>query len=374
MAERDELLRIVREIHAAALDPALWSTALASMSDIMGGVGATVEIIDRETFSHRMYHGHGVPGAKEVAYFEQYARMNPRLPPTLALSPGELSWDYQVLDETEMDRSPFYAEFLRPMNMRYVAVGILDAGPGEVGVTTVQRSPAQGHVSASEISLLRTLLPHVSQAIDTSRRLSAQAGALGALRETIDWLTDGAALLNADGRPLFVNASLRRIGASEDGVTLAPDRIEFAAAQAEFSFRRALAALGRLWAGEPQAGGSDFLAARPTGLPAYRVSLRPLSADAGGAACLLLIRDPVAAAALDAASLRQRFSLTQAEAHLGLAICEGVSPGDYALRQPVSRNTVYTHLRRLKEKCGCTRTVELIALLNAARGGSGPGI
>jgi DNA-binding CsgD family transcriptional regulator len=371
MGERTALLDVVGQLHAAGLDPGLWPGALAAMSDLMGGVGATVEIFDRSALAHRMYHGHGVPEAKEMAYFEQYARLNPRLAPALALAPGELSWDYQILDEAEMDRSAFYAEFLRPMNMRYVVVGILDAGPGEAGVTTVQRSPGQGHVTPAEIGVMQTLLPHISQAVDTSRRLSAQAAALGALREAIDWLADGAALLDAEGRPLFVNASLMRIADDDDGVALAPDGVEFAAAHAEFSLRRALAALERLRSGEPQAATRDFLAERPSGLPAYRISVRPLTADPSGAAGLLLVRDP--AATPDAASLGRRFGLTQAEAHLGLALCQGLSPGAYALRQSVSPNTVYTHLRRMKEKCGCARTVELIALLNTARGGS-PGV
>jgi DNA-binding CsgD family transcriptional regulator len=368
MGESDELLGVVGQLHAASVSPDIWPQALKALAATMGGVGATVEIIDRSAFSHLMYHGHGVPEAKEVAYFEQYSRLNPRLPPTLALAPGELSWDYQVLDEAEMDRSPFYAEFLRPMNMRYVVVGILEAGAGEVGVTTVQRSPGQGHVTPSEITVMRALLPHISQAVETSRRLSAQAASLVALRESIDWLADGAALLDDAGRPLFVNASLTRIADADDGVALAPDGVEFAAAHAEFSFRGALRARRRLRDGELEATTRDFLAERPSGLPPYRISLRPLTVDAGGAASLLLVRDP--AATPDAVSLGRRFGLTQAEAHLGLALCQGLSPGAYALRQAVSPNTIYTHLRRMKEKCGCARTVELIALLNSARGGS----
>ena len=41
-----------------------------------------------------------------------------------------------------------------------------------------------------------------------------------------------------------------------------------------------------------------------------------------------------------------------------------VTPGDYALTRSVSLNTVYTHLRRIKDKTRCRRMPELIRKLN----------
>ena len=42
----------------------------------------------------------------------------------------------------------------------------------------------------------------------------------------------------------------------------------------------------------------------------------------------------------------------------------GTPPGDYARERAVSLNTVYTHLRRIKEKTRCHRMPELIRRLN----------
>ena len=55
---------------------------------------------------------------------------------------------------------------------------------------------------------------------------------------------------------------------------------------------------------------------------------------------------------------------TEAEASLAEALCAGVTPGDYALTRSVSLNTVYTHLRRIKDKTRCRRMPELIRKLN----------
>jgi DNA-binding CsgD family transcriptional regulator len=42
----------------------------------------------------------------------------------------------------------------------------------------------------------------------------------------------------------------------------------------------------------------------------------------------------------------------------------GTAPSDYARKQLISLNTVYTLLRRIKEKAGCKRIPELIRKLN----------
>ena len=219
---------------------------------------------------------------------------------------------------------------------------------------------------------MQTVLPHVAQAVDSSRRLTAQVRALTTLHEAADWLADGVALLNAAGRPLFVNASLSRIAAVDDGLLLTSDGVEFAAAEARLSFRLAMSALHRMQAGELRDPARDFLAKRPSGRRAYQVSLRPLSnggGDGSEATFLLLVSDPSAGAKPAAEALQHRFGLTPAEADLGLALSQGESLRAYAHRRQVSPNTVYTHLRRMKEKCDCRGAIELIALLNTVRGG-----
>jgi DNA-binding CsgD family transcriptional regulator len=65
--------------------------------------------------------------------------------------------------------------------------------------------------------------------------------------------------------------------------------------------------------------------------------------------------------------LRELFGLTNAEADVALALRQGISLGDYGRAQGVSQNTVYTHLRRIREKTGCHRLPELIGKLNDVR-------
>jgi DNA-binding CsgD family transcriptional regulator len=61
------------------------------------------------------------------------------------------------------------------------------------------------------------------------------------------------------------------------------------------------------------------------------------------------------------------FGFTDAEANLAEALRTGTSIGDYARERKLSLNTVYWHLRRIKEKTGCSRLPELISKLNGLR-------
>jgi DNA-binding CsgD family transcriptional regulator len=62
------------------------------------------------------------------------------------------------------------------------------------------------------------------------------------------------------------------------------------------------------------------------------------------------------------------FRLTVAEAKVATALCAGLSPDDYARENELSSNTVYTHIRHLKEKTGSGRMAELIRKLNDVQG------
>jgi DNA-binding CsgD family transcriptional regulator len=85
---------------------------------------------------------------------------------------------------------------------------------------------------------------------------------------------------------------------------------------------------------------------------------------AKGAVAVVFVRDPVSANATPLRALREMFGLTKAEAHLAQAIQAGTPVSRYAQMHGTSINTVYTHLRRIKEKTGCGRMVQLVRKLN----------
>ena len=109
------------------------------------------------------------------------------------------------------------------------------------------------------------------------------------------------------------------------------------------------------------AAGSDFPVMRSAGAPPYYVSVRPLpvgdkrrGAEAQAVA-ILFVRDPASPNAAAIRMLREVFGLTEAEALVAQALQMGITLTEYAATRGLSLNTAYTHLRRLREKTGCSR-------------------
>jgi DNA-binding CsgD family transcriptional regulator len=134
----------------------------------------------------------------------------------------------------------------------------------------------------------------------------------------------------------------------------------------------ALADVLALREGRLEALSADFAVPRPSGAAPYVVSVRSLQPARQDrtlrpAVAIVFIRDPVDHDSGDVQLLRELFGFTNAEAGLAVALRRGTSPDEYGRSQQVSQNTVYTHLRRIKEKTGCRRLPELIGRLNEVR-------
>jgi DNA-binding CsgD family transcriptional regulator len=371
MAAGDALLQTIEAVHAAGLDAELWPDALSAVTRLCGGVASTLEVFDKSTRRHLAFHAFGVPAPHELTYVDHYLALNPRVPYGLRESAGEVSWDYKYfLDEAGIARDPFYADFLPRIGFRYFVSGVLRQTPQEFAAVAVQRSPAQGHVGSAEIALMQRLVPHFRQALDVATRLKRAAGDGRSLEGALDWLADGVALVARDGAVLYANEALQDMVRGK-GIAIKKGALAFASAEARWRFAEALGAVARLREGDPdQAALRDFPVARSPGATPYLVSLRPLARAAGDtetrdrAIAIVLVRDPLRQ---DTAGLRlvvDMFGFTPAEAGLAHAIQAGIPLERYARERGVSLNTVYTHLRRLKEKTGGKRMSDLIRKFN----------
>jgi DNA-binding CsgD family transcriptional regulator len=248
--------------------------------------------------------------------------------------------------------------------------GILNTDSTDFGAFAVQRSARQGHVAEAEIQLMSVILPHVSQALEVTRRIRQANSVSSSLGQALDWLTDGVLLLDGDGTVVYVNSAFEKMSKAHDGLSLRRGVLTFSSADARDRLRNALALLRDLGDGRPTGRGSDFTVTRPSGLPSYLISVRPLPpAEKSGtlvpaATTMVFVRDPTTTNAAASESSKTVLGLTDAEAALASALCGGISPSQYAATHRLSLNTVYTHLSRIKQKANCRRMAELIRRLN----------
>lgn len=366
----DNLLVAIEAIHAAGLGDESWPSALQLTSKALGAAGATLEVFDKKRLAHTDYHFFGLPPAHQVEYANHYLPLNPRVWSVLTAPIGHIGWDYQIFDEAAMRHDPFYADFLPQLGVRYFLSGTFQQSEQECGVIAIQRTARQGHAGKREIELMRQLVPHVRQAFDVARRLRSAGETRHSLERAVDLLADGVVLLRADGAVVYANESMCALARSNDGLRLHKGALDFAAADTRVKFNAALASAAKPTSGHAAPSSTvDFMVPRPSGKPPYLVSVRPLTARAERgaahhAAAMVFVRDPVARRAAAIRTLRELFGLTAAEAALAQALQGGTTLAEYARTRALSLNTVYTHLRRVREKTGCSRMAELIHKLN----------
>jgi DNA-binding CsgD family transcriptional regulator len=146
--------------------------------------------------------------------------------------------------------------------------------------------------------------------------------------------------------------------------------IEFSTSELRGRFAAALSAVARVQDPSAAANATDFAVPRDSGLPAYTVSVRPLmrartqTADTADAAAMLLVHDPLQQNFAAIQMLKELFGPTNAEAHLVQALGTGMTAVAYARSRSVSITTVYTHLRRTREKTGWKSVAELTRRFN----------
>jgi DNA-binding CsgD family transcriptional regulator len=365
MPESDLFLQTIDAVYAGGLDTALMPEALKATSFLLGSVGATLEVISKPQKRPIGFWSAGLPDVSRAQYIEHFASLNPRIPLTLGQRAGDVAWDRQLFDEGQMKRDPFYSEFLPQLGLRYFVSIVLEQSADTLAVVAVQRSRKQGHVEKREINLMRRLYPHYQRAYDLAMRLKGASDRSGLLENAVEWLTDGVSLLRADGKIVYANDAMLSFAQRGDGIRIVGGTLELAGHEARRSFDTALGALARLGNSSADGQATDFPVMRSGGAPAYVVSMRPLARANNrtmhtDADVMVLVRDPLSPNQARTQILRELFRLTNAEAHLAQALCNGVTTRVYATERRVTLNTVYSHLKQIREKTGCRSVPELI--------------
>jgi DNA-binding CsgD family transcriptional regulator len=176
----------------------------------------------------------------------------------------------------------------------------------------------------------------------------------------LDLLADGIALLKRDGGIVYINAALRRLAAAGNEIRIERNAIEFASPDLHSRFAQAMDAVERMHGSGADHLAADFAVPREDGRPPYTVSVRPLARTGRpDAAAMLLVHDPMQQSTAAARMLRELHGLTNAEAQLVQALSSGMTAVAYAESRKLSITTVYTHLRRTREKTGWKSVAEL---------------
>jgi DNA-binding CsgD family transcriptional regulator len=273
--------------------------------------------------------------------------------------------DHDDYRQDQLDRDPYYQEFLRPAGFFWHANAALTFGREEYVELSLKRRAEAGPYDREDALALDAVVPELRAAARlATRALDSEAtGVSTLLRDRGDPLYQ----LDTMGRVLSTEA-LKTLDQAENPITVIGRRLRARDPSVQPALDRAVA----------------MAVARPgvtTLAPLTRDSkrrhfmqivpvpgrARDIFHSAAAIAVLIDVRSPPRHAGLDASTIGCALALTDREAAVACLLAEGLAPADIAARLRMQPSTARVHLRSIFEKTGTKRQAELVAFLGHLR-------
>lgn len=362
MTSWDDHLRLVDTIYDAALDASRWDAVLADIVHALGGRGCALLVYESGTRRILNVSNIGVDDPHVRSYNEYYGQLDPITPALEAAAVGTILAHHEIISPMQARQTEYYNDFAFPFDIGDGLAARLRVDRGRIAWLNIY-----GHLNASSVDLLQSLLPHLQRSL----RIQGMLGNLVIEREhahaALDRLENGIALTARSGTVLFVNATALAQCGDADGITIALGGMLRAARSDENVLLQGLLATATgAVDGVPQAGG--MMIQRPSGARPFAIHVLPLAPrDApppfNEAGAMVVIVDTSRGCVVLIDLLVCLYRLTPAEAKVAACTlrCEGLQ--HIAEELQVTLSTVRIHLQRVFDKTDTHRQAELVRLL-----------
>lgn len=272
----------------------------------------------------------------------------------------------EFASDRDFERLPYCQEFALPHDCFHTLGGAMLAQGRELGLfLNIHRPRRSGPFDEREAALLRSLLPHLQQALEVHQQWRALRQQARNRALALDAVAQPCLTLDARGRVLWANRAAEALLERGDGLCLRAGLL----ISPELEQQHALhAALRRCLGGpgEPPAGGVRLHLTRRAGPPLRLSLLRVPPADGEQPTAqevLCVLDDPGGQQLPPAGLLEARYGLTPAECRVALAVAQGQGAEDIAAQGQVSVGTVRNQLKQVLSKTGTHRQAALVRLL-----------
>lgn len=371
LADREFESDLIGSIYDCALNPSAWSGTLERLCAALNGHSAGIVLLDYHGTNDRLVRDWGpttVWGDRIVEVIgsikrihRQFLGLDASRSQDLILLPRDLA------PQVDVFTTPFYEYWARPQGIHQVLEAVALSEPTRLGLFCVTRRVERGDFSADEMGLLRRLAPHIRRAITISDLLDLRAVERNAFKQVMDSLSAGVCIVGSEGRVLHANPAAMEILRKTSHIRIDNDQIRGSGAGGASELMSAVetartkgSEIGTSGIGIPLTdadGGRAMAHVLPLGCGSEKTRLVP-DALAG-----IFINAEAPASFADVAEVGRSFEFTPAETRLVGQLMTGSALGDCARQLDISEATARTHLKHVFEKCGVSRQVELLTLL-----------
>jgi DNA-binding CsgD family transcriptional regulator/PAS domain-containing protein len=366
MSEDNELSCVVGSIYDAALDPALWTEALARIAEFVGGRAGALGSKDMVTKFVGVDHHVG----RDLQYMQMHSETHGEFDPLASVPRFDVG---QVVSPPEpMTRDDDCEEWVRPQGRGDIAVAVR-ARPGKSGeFLSVVRSEANGMVDNGNDMVdhemhrrMSLVAPHARRAVLIGRTIDQKADEVATLADALDSLSAGVFLIEANGRIVHANAAGRGILGVDDFLRSIGGRLVARDTKINRTLQDIFAGRGDLEIGSKGIA-LPLTARQGEGHIAHVLPLAAAARRRAGAAwtvaavfvCRATLETPSSADVI-----RRAYQLTPTELRVLLAIVNIGGIPEVATALGVADTTIKTHVGRLFEKTGAGRQADLVKVV-----------
>lgn len=270
--------------------------------------------------------------------------------------------EIDLFQPEEINRLPFFADFLHKSGYGCFAAGLLCEIDGIVMSLAINRRREDGPMSETDLAQVRDQLPHLKKACELAsfNRLAAANGVVANLEQ----LGTGAFLVDWLGRVIRVNKKAE--GYIESPFQLVMSRLHLNDKEANKALQDFVTA-----SIQPMFSGSSKPVAplvvqrqdkRPFTLTSYPVVLQA-SDVFQGARAILLIKDPEEKRIISQHVLKDAFRFTPTEHRVASLLLAGQNTEEIAEELDVSKEAIRFHLKSMFAKTDTNQQAQLVSLL-----------
>ncbi|MDE2852259.1 MAG: helix-turn-helix transcriptional regulator [Acidobacteriota bacterium] len=372
MSPLDAFDRVLAALHRAALDDAHWPAAAALVDEECGTAGNVLVVSEgagddvRINFTRYLYRGEPRPElARE--YFDVYHPYDEAVPRVRELPAGTVAHTPSLYTEEELKTSRAYNEaWLHCICQNGLCIPLL-VEPGGLRIIWGFADPiATGDWQSAQLELIKSLLPHVRQAVRVRQALAGADALSAGLSNLLDRSRIGILHLDRGGRVLAANDPARDILRRGEGLSDRDDGALHASLPADDGhlqklLKRALPVFG---SATPPAGGSMRIqrSLPRTWLELYVHPVDAGQADFGGrrVAALVLLVDPESRPRIDPVRLSVLLGLSPSESRVSALLAEGRPVREIAANTGYKESYVRWLLKQAYKKQDVSGQVALV--------------
>ena len=301
-------------------------------------------------------------------YVEEYARLDPTLPGYFFAEIEQPVHVPDVMPYDEFLQTRFYKEWSRPQRIVNSVNVVLDRSATTAAMFVVFRHERDGLVDEEARRRMRLIVPHIRRAVLIGRVIELKKAEAATFADTLDGISAGMFLVDAQGCIVHANASGHLLLAGGSLLHAVGRKLSTHDTSAEQALHEVFLAAGN---------GDTAVGVKGVALPLrardgdhYVAHVLPLTSGVrrrAGTNYRAVAALFVHKAALEAPSppevIAKTYKLTPTELRVLLAIVQVGGVPEVAEALGIAETTVKTHLGRLFQKTGADRQADLVKLV-----------